>query len=167
MYIILGTGRLTSTNGDCTQPKGRFEFSSTTPTIDPKTYTFEGDVSGYYSDPPSLDLRNDRLHKSRCSQTDTQYFYADVSPRLDRVLVNMHASTKVFVDGDYQFPAEEESAPGYIEVRNVNFNLRRERCETSQCCPEVITSQAQVYPRAQVHPSSYIDLDKFSLLSPS
>jgi hypothetical protein len=88
---------------------------------DGKTYTFEGHVSGYYSDPTPPSLRNDRLYKSRCSQTNTQYFYVDVNPRLDRVLANMHASTKVFVNGDYRFPAEE-SAPGYIEVRNVNFN---------------------------------------------
>jgi hypothetical protein len=47
-----------------------------------------------------------------------------MNPRLDRVLgsSNAHASSKVFVDGDYGFPIEEISAPGYIEVRNISFN---------------------------------------------
>jgi hypothetical protein len=91
---------------------------------DNKTYAFEGEVSGYYSDPIPISLKDDRQLKSRSTHTTTQYFYADVSPRLDRVLSspNMKASTKIFVDGDYRFPEEENSTPGYIEVRNVTFN---------------------------------------------
>jgi hypothetical protein len=91
---------------------------------DAKTYTFEGDVVGYYNDPTPPSLRNDKLHKSGFTHTTTQYFYAQVNPRLERVLgsTNMHASSKVFVDGDYRFPAEQTSTPGYIEVRNVTFN---------------------------------------------
>jgi hypothetical protein len=91
---------------------------------DGKTYTFEGDVSGYYNDPTPLSLRNDKLYKARFTHTTTQYFYAEINPRLDRVLgsTNMHASSKVFVDGDYRFPVEQNSTPGYIEVRNVSFN---------------------------------------------
>jgi hypothetical protein len=36
--------------------------------------------------------------------------------RLERVLgsANMHASSKVFVDGNYRFPVEQNSTPGYI-----------------------------------------------------
>jgi hypothetical protein len=91
---------------------------------DGKTYTFEGDVSGYYNDPTPPSLRNDKLYKARFTHTTTQYFYAEINPRLDRVLgsTNMHASSKVFVDGDYRFPVEQNSTPGYIEVRNVSFN---------------------------------------------
>jgi hypothetical protein len=91
---------------------------------DGKTYTFEGDVSGYYNDPTPPSLRNDKLYKSKFTQTTTQYFYAEINPRLERVLgsTNMHASSKVFVDGDYRFPVEQNSIPGYIEVRNVSFN---------------------------------------------
>jgi hypothetical protein len=91
---------------------------------DGKTYTFEGDVSGYYNDPTPPSLRNDKLYKSRFTHTTTQYFYAEVNPRLERVLgsTNMHASSKVFVNGDYRFPAEQNSTPGYIEVRNISFN---------------------------------------------
>jgi hypothetical protein len=91
---------------------------------DGKTYTFEGDVSGYYNDPTPPSLRNDKLYKARFTHTTTQYFYAEINPRLDRVLgsTNMHASSKVFVDGDYRFPVEQNSTPGYIEVWNVSFN---------------------------------------------
>jgi hypothetical protein len=91
---------------------------------DGKTYTFEGDVSGYYNDPTPPSLRNDKLYKARFTHTTTQYFYAEINPRLDRVLgsTNMHASSKVFVDGDYRFPVEQNYTPGYIEVRNVSFN---------------------------------------------
>jgi hypothetical protein len=91
---------------------------------DGKTYTFEGDVSGYYNDPTPPSLRNDKLYKSRFTHTTTQYFYAEVNPRLERVLgsTNMHASSKVFVNGDYRFPVEQNSTPGYIEVRNISFN---------------------------------------------
>jgi hypothetical protein len=91
---------------------------------DGKTYTFEGTVSGYYSDPVPASLRNDRHQRSQSTHITTQYFYADVSPRLERVLgsSNMKASTKVFVDGDYRFPVEADSTPGYVEVRNVTFN---------------------------------------------
>ena len=65
-----------------------------------------------------------KLYKSRFTHTTTQYFYAEVNPRLERVLgsTNMHASSKVFVNGDYRFPVEQNSTPGYIEVRNVSFN---------------------------------------------
>jgi hypothetical protein len=50
-----------------------------------------------------LSLRNDRSQRSTSTHTTTQYFYAEVNPLLERVLgsTNMHASTKVFVDGDY------------------------------------------------------------------
>jgi hypothetical protein len=98
----------------------------TTPRLEEngKTYAFEGDVSGYYNDPLPLNLRNDKSHKSKFNQTTTQYFFATVNPRLERVLgsTNMHASSKVFVDGDYRFPVEQPSAPAYIEVRNITFN---------------------------------------------
>jgi len=89
---------------------------------DGNTYTFEGAVSGYYSDPVPASQRNNRLQRSQSTHVTTQYFYADVSPRLERVLGSMQPSTKVFVDGDYRFPVEGESTPGYIEVRNVTFN---------------------------------------------
>jgi hypothetical protein len=71
---------------------------------DGKTYTFEGAVSGYYSDPVPASLWNDRHQRSQSTHTTTQYFYADVSPLLERVLgsSNMKASTKVFVDGDWR-----------------------------------------------------------------
>jgi hypothetical protein len=98
----------------------------TTPKLDAdnKTYAFEGEVSGYYNDPIPMSLKDDKHLKSKSTHTTTQYFYADVSPRLDRVLrsTNMKPSTKVFLDGDYRFPEEENSTPGYIEVRNVTFN---------------------------------------------
>jgi len=35
----------------------------------------------------------------------------------------MKPSTKIFVDGDYRFPKEDNSTPGYIEVRNATFNV--------------------------------------------
>ena len=89
---------------------------------DGNTYTFEGAVSGYYGDPVPASQRNNRLQRSQSTHVTTQYFYADVSPRLERVLGSMQPSTKVFVDGDYRFPVEGESTPGYIEVRNVTFN---------------------------------------------
>jgi hypothetical protein len=89
-----------------------------------KTYTFEGEVSGYYNDPTPLNLRNDKFHKSKFTHNTTQYFFAETNPRLDRVLgsPNMRVSSKVFIDGDYRFPIEETSTPGYIEVRNITFN---------------------------------------------
>jgi hypothetical protein len=89
---------------------------------DGKSYAFEGAVTGFYSDPIPANLRNDRAQKSRSTHTTTQYFYATISPRLERVLGTLRASTKIFVDGDYRFPVEESSTPGYVEVRNVNFN---------------------------------------------
>src|ERR1700684_2240553 len=85
---------------------------------DGNTYTFEGAVSGYYSDPVPASQRNNRLQRSQSTHVTTQYFYADVSP----VLGGMQPSTKVFVDGDYRFPVEGESTPGYIEVRSATFN---------------------------------------------
>ena len=90
----------------------------TTPKLeaDGKSYEFEGSVTGYYNDPIPASLRNDRSQKSRSTHTTTQYFYATISPRLERVLGTLRASTKIFVDGDYRFPVEENSAPGYIEV---------------------------------------------------
>ncbi|KAN0083540.1 hypothetical protein V8E54_002628 [Elaphomyces granulatus] len=143
-YVIFGTGRLTG-NEDCTQPKFTVTHAvplafgelpvhyvhimvavdlKTAPKLstDGNTYTFEGAVSGYYSDPVPASQRNNRLQRSQSTHVTTQYFYADVSPRLERVLGSMQPSTKVFVDGDYRFPVEGESTPGYIEVRNVTFN---------------------------------------------
>ena len=69
--------------------------------------------------------RNDRLQRSLSTHTTTQYFYADVSPRLERILgsTNMQPSTKLFIDGDYRFPVEGDSTPGCIEVRDVTFNM--------------------------------------------
>ena len=89
-----------------------------------KTYAFEGDVSGYYNDPLPLNLRNNKSHKSKFNQTTTQYFFATVNLCLECVLgsTNMHASSKVFVDGDYRFPVELPFAPIYIEVQNITFN---------------------------------------------
>ena len=89
---------------------------------DGKSYAFEGAVTGFYSDPIPANLRNDRAQRSKSTHTTTQYFYATISPRLERVLGSLRASTKIFVDGDYRFPVEESSTPAYIEVRNVNFN---------------------------------------------
>jgi hypothetical protein len=89
---------------------------------DGKSYAFEGSVTGYYNDPMPASLRNDPAQKSQSTHTTTQYFYATISPRLERVLGSLHASTKIFVDGDYRFPDEDSSTPGYIEVRNANFN---------------------------------------------
>jgi hypothetical protein len=89
---------------------------------DGNSYAFEGAVTGFYSDPIPANLRNDRAQRSRSTHTTTQYFYATISPRLERVLGSLRASTKIFVDGEYRFPVEESSTPGYIEVRNVNFN---------------------------------------------
>jgi hypothetical protein len=86
---------------------------------DGKSYAFEGAVTGFYSDPIPANLRNDRAQRSKSTHTTTQYFYATISPRLERVLGSLRASTKIFVDGDY---VEESSTPAYIEVRNVNFN---------------------------------------------
>lgn len=98
----------------------------TVPKLEPsgKTYTFEGAVTGYYNDPIPTGLRSDRSQRSHSSHTTNQYFYADVTPRLERVLgsTNMLPSTKLFVDGDYRFPVEGDSTPGYIEVRDVTFN---------------------------------------------
>jgi hypothetical protein len=89
---------------------------------DGNSYAFEGAVTGFYSDPIPANLRNDRAQRTRSTHTTNQYFYATISPRLERVLGSLHASTKIFVDGDYRFPVEESSTPGYIEVRNVHFN---------------------------------------------
>jgi len=138
VYVILGTGRLTS-NEYCSQPKftatHAIQISSetlpvhyvqihvavdlkTVPKLEPggKTYTFEGAVTGYYNDPIPTGLRSDRSQRSHSSHTTNQYFYADVTPRLERVLgsTNMLPSTKLFVDGD--------STPGYIEARDITFN---------------------------------------------
>lgn len=96
------------------------------PKLEPggKTYTFEGAVSGYYNDPIPAALRGDRPQRSHSSHTTNQYFYADVTPRLERVLgsTNMLPSTKLFVDGDYRFPVEGDCTPGYIEARDITFN---------------------------------------------
>lgn len=89
-----------------------------------RSYEFEADVTGYYNDPTPPSLRNDRLRKSSMTQTKTQWIYADKNPRLDRVLgvSNLHAGTRLFIEGDYTFPSEETMQPGYIEARNVSFN---------------------------------------------
>lgn len=114
-----------------------------TPTLEPggKTYTFEGEVSGYYSDPTPVSLRNDKLHKASFTHSTNQYFYADITPRLERVLgsSSLHATTKLFVDGDYRFPVEETSTPGYIEVRGVSFNATN---RTSLSCNPATASGA-------------------------
>lgn len=122
-YVIFGTGRLTG-NEDCSQPKFTVTHAipfvsdilpihymhilvavdvKATPKLeaDGKSYAFEGSVTGYYNDPMPASLRNDPAQKSQSTHTSTQYFYATISPRLERVLGSLHASTKIFVDGDY------------------------------------------------------------------
>jgi hypothetical protein len=38
------------------------------------------------------------------------------------MLNTLRPGSKVFVDGDYRFPVEEDSAAGYIEMRSITFN---------------------------------------------
>ena len=64
------------------------------------------------------------INSTNPNSLTTQYFFAEINPRLDRVLgsPNKRASSKIFIDGNYRFSIEETSTPGYIEIRNITFN---------------------------------------------
>ena len=79
---------------------------------------------GFYSDPASQALHNDKAFHTSQSRTKNQYFYAEKSPKFDRTLgsPSMRPQSRLFVDGYYTFPIEETQEPGYLDLINVSFN---------------------------------------------
>ena len=81
-------------------------------------------MSGYYPDPVPEYLRRDRDARAKQTRTRTQYCYAVVGPRLQATLgsKNLRRNTKLFIDGDYTFPVQDNQQVGYLDINNVTFN---------------------------------------------
>ena len=85
-------------------------------------YKFEGNITGYYTDPGSKD---DAHIKAGNTQTMAQFFFAQKHIRFERTLTGnnrIRPQSRVFIDGEYTFPESDTQSPGYIDCINISYN---------------------------------------------